>query len=157
MNFDSFCLAAILMVPHYNPDGSRGMPPVPPHFFPSGLLHSEHFCHFLPLMVGEVVLEHMAFLLHLIQVLLVFQSSFIITSYAHSHMLEEFYCQAQFKFSPNSVQFELRLTLILVITPTHPHQPTPGESRFEPLLDYLGRWNLVWKLCSTKLGQLANS
>ena len=31
-----------------------------------------------------------------------------------------FCCQAQFKFSPSSVQFELRLALILVITPTHP-------------------------------------
>ena len=45
------------------------------------------------------------------------------------------YCQAQFKFSPSSVQFEMRLALILVITPTHPHPPIPGESRFEPLLD----------------------
>ena len=34
---------------------------------------------------------------------------------------------------PSSV--ELRLALILVITPTHP--PPPGESSFEPLLDYL--------------------
>ena len=41
------------------------------------------------------------------------------------------YCQAQFKFSPNSV---------LVITP-NPHPPTPGESRFEPLLDYLAE---IW-------------
>ena len=36
---------------------------------------------------------------------------------------------------PSSV--ELSLALILVITP-HPHPPTPGESIFEPLLDYLG-------------------
>ena len=34
--------------------------------------------------------------------------------------------------------------------------PTPGESSFEPLLDYLGSCNLVWRLYSTKLGQLAN-
>ena len=29
------CLAAILMVPHYSPDGYGGMPPVPPRFFMS--------------------------------------------------------------------------------------------------------------------------
>ena len=53
---------------------------------------------------------------------------------------------------PSSV--ELRLALILVITPTT--TPTPGESRFEPLLDYLGSCNLAWKLNLTKLVQLAN-
>ena len=39
----------------------------------------------------------------------------------------------------------------------HPptHQPT-RTSIFESILDYLRSWNLVWKLYSTKLGQLAN-
>ena len=41
--------------------------------------------------------------------------------------------------------------LLLLLT----HPPT-WASIFEPLLDYLGSWNLVWKLYSTKLGQLAN-
>ena len=49
---------------------------------------------------------------------------------------------------------ELRFALILVITPTH-HPPT-RESSFEPLLDCLGGCNLVWKLNSSKLGQLAH-
>ena len=64
------------------------------------------------------------------------------------------FCQAQFQSSPSPVQLELRLALILVITP-HPPPPTPGGSRFEPFLDYLGCWTLVWKLYSTKIRQLA--
>ena len=38
---------------------------------------------------------------------------------------------------------------------THPTHP-PRASIFEPLLDYIGSWNLVWKLYSTQLGQLGN-
>ena len=37
-----------------------------------------------------------------------------------------------------------------------PPNPPTRASIFEPLLDYLGRSNLVWKLYSTKLDQLAN-
>ena len=46
----------------------------------------------------------------------------------------------KYTYLPSSVQFqlassvELSLALILIITPP----PTPGESIFEPLLDYLG-------------------
>ena len=36
MNFVLFVFAAILMVPHCSPDGSRGMPLVPPRFSMSG-------------------------------------------------------------------------------------------------------------------------
>ena len=65
------------------------------------------------------------------------------------------YCQAQFKFSTSSVQFELRLSL--KSNYFYPHPPTPTrDSRNETLLDYLGSWNLVYKLYSTKLGQLSN-
>ena len=35
------------------------------------------------------------------------------------------YCQAQFKFSTSSVQFELRLALSLIITPPSPTLPHP--------------------------------
>ena len=48
------------------------------------------------------------------------------------------YCQAQFKFSTSSVQFELRLALRLIIT-THPPLPT-RESR-----------DAAWK-CISKCG-----
>ena len=50
----------------------------------------------------------------------------------------KFYCQAQFKFSCSSVQFELRLSLKpgYYHPPTHP--PPPGKVEIQPLLDYLG-------------------
>ena len=51
-------------------------------------------------------------------------------------------CQAQFKFSTSSVQFELRLSL----QPGYYHPTPPGKVEIQQLLDYLGHWNLVWKL-----------
>ena len=59
------------------------------------------------------------------------------------------FCQVQFQFRASQV--ELRLAIL----PLSVHPPT-RTSIFEPLLDYLGSWNLVWKLYSTKLCQLAN-
>ena len=56
------------------------------------------------------------------------------------------------KFSASQV--ELRLALLpLYSHPPPPHPPT-WASIFEPLLDYLGSWNLELKCYSTKLGQL---
>ena len=44
------------------------------------------------------------------------------------------YCQAQFKFSPSSVQFELSLALSLIITtPTHP----PGKVEMQLEIDHI--------------------
>ena len=40
--------------------------------------------------------------------------------------------------------------------PTPPTHPPTRASIFEPLLDYLGSWNLAQKLYTTKVGQLAN-
>ena len=54
------------------------------------------------------------------------------------------------KFSTS--QFELRWTLLSLYGPTHP----TWASLLEALLDYLGCWNLVWRLFSAKQGQLAN-
>ena len=68
-------------------------------------------------------------------------------------------CQAQFKSSSSSVQLRTETGLIITVTPPHPTHPPTHPTRtsiFEPLLDHLGGWNLVWKLYSTKLGQLAN-
>ena len=56
------------------------------------------------------------------------------------------------KLSSSSSLVELSTALILIIS-THPH---PQDSSNEALLDYLERWNLVWKLNSTKIGKLAN-
>ena len=54
----------------------------------------------------------------------------------------------------SNLNWDLALNLVLTTpTPTHP----PGKVEMQPLLDYLGHWNWVWKLYSTKLGQLANS
>ena len=66
------------------------------------------------------------------------------------------FCQVQFKFSTSSVQFELSLSLKPGYYHPHPHPHPPGKVEIQPLLDYLGHWNLVWNLYSTKLGQLAN-
>ena len=46
-----------------------------------------------------------------------------------------FFCQAQFKFSTSSVQFELRLSL----KPGYYHPHPPGKVDIQPLLDYLGQ------------------
>ena len=55
----------------------------------------------------------------------------------------------------SNLNWDLALNLLITTpTPTHPHPP--GKVEIQPLLDYLGHWNLVWKLYSTKLGQLAN-
>ena len=54
---------------------------------------------------------------------------------------------------PSSVQVPVQSSLTEVclnITVRPTHTPT-RESIFKPLLDYLGRWNLVLKLYSTKL------
>ena len=56
------------------------------------------------------------------------------------------------KLSSSSSPVELSTALILIIS-THTH---PRDSSNEALLDYLERWNLVWKLYSTKLGKLTN-
>ena len=61
-------------------------------------------------------------------------------------------CQAQFQFSASQVELRLAILSLSVHPPTH--QPTRA-SIFEPLLDYLGTWNFVWKFYLTKLGQLA--
>ena len=54
------------------------------------------------------------------------------------------------KLSSSSTPVEPSTALILFIS-TH-----PWDSSNEALLDYIERWNLVWKLYSTKLGKLAN-
>ena len=51
--------------------------------------------------------------------------------------------------------WELKLVLILVWHPPTPPHPIRA-SIFEPFLDYIRGWNLIWKLYSTKQGQLAN-
>ena len=59
------------------------------------------------------------------------------------------------KLSSISSPVELSTALILIIS-THTHPPThPRDSSNEALLDYLERWNLLWKLYSTKIGKLA--
>ena len=59
---------------------------------------------------------------------------------------------------PSSVPVQYQLSpiwtetcIIITVRPT-----PPRASIFEPLLDYIGSWNLVWKLYSTQLGQLGN-
>ena len=74
------------------------------------------------------------------------------------------YWDQQFQSSQSPVQLELSTALILIIstpTPTHPPTPTnppthPRDSSNETLLDFLGRWNMVWKIYSSKLGKLGN-
>ena len=63
---------------------------------------------------------------------------------------------AKLSSSSSSSPVELSTALILIIS-THPHPPThPRDSSNETLLGYLGRWNLVWKLYSTKVSKLGN-
>ena len=64
-----------------------------------------------------------------------------------------YFCQAQFQWAS---QAKFSWTEISFNPGYYPHPTHPRESRFEPLLDYLGNWNSVWKLNSTKLDQLAN-
>ena len=67
---------------------------------------------------------------------------FILFHFILSYLLPSSVPVGQFSLiQPSSA--ELRFALILVITPTHP--PTPWESIFQPLLDYLGSRNLVSK------------
>ena len=57
-------------------------------------------------------------------------------------------------------QIELRLALLSLYShPAHPTLPThpTRASIFEPLLDHLRCWNLVWRLYLTKQGQIATS
>ena len=49
-------------------------------------------------------------------------------------LLKHIYCQAQFKFSTSSVQFELRLSL----KPGYYHPHPPGKEEIQQLLDYIG-------------------
>ena len=65
------------------------------------------------------------------------------------------YCQAQFQLVvPVKSNFNWDLYHNHCET-THPPINLPRARIFEPLLDYLGNWNLAWKRYSTTLGQLA--
>ena len=82
--------------------------------------------------------------------------SFIMPYIMQTHTI---YCQAQFRLASSvPVQLGTEISLNISVTPTPPHPPThpTRASIFEPFLDYLGSWNLVWKLYWTKPGQLAN-
>ena len=62
---------------------------------------------------------------------------------------------------PVQCQWQSSLTetssIITVSPPTNPPtHPATWASIFEPLLDYLGSWNFVWKLHSTKQGQIGD-
>ena len=61
-------------------------------------------------------------------------------------------CQAQFQLA-SSVEVQLRSESSLIIS-VRPH-PTQA-SIFKALISHIWSWNLVWKLYSTKLSQLAN-
>ena len=56
-----------------------------------------------------------------------------------------YFCQAQFHFQSGRTEYSLNPDYF------YPH---PRDSSNKVLLDYLGKWNLVWKLYSTKLGQI---
>ena len=54
----------------------------------------------------------------------------------------------------SNLNWDLALNLVITTpTPTPPHTHPPGKVEIQQLVDY---WNLVCKLYSTKLGQLAN-
>ena len=81
------------------------------------------------------------------------------------HKLKKISTRVQFNKLPSSVPVQYWLSPIwtetCIIIPVRPHQthpPTnpPRASIFKPLLDYIGSWNLEWKLYSTQLGQLGN-
>ena len=104
---------------------------------------------------------------------LIYSTSIYQTQFNRPIILHQIYwikiCQAQFKFSPSSVQFELRLSLkpgyyhpptnthppSPTHPPTHPHPPPPGKVEIQLEIDYIwsvDRWGMVWLTFMRLLG-----